>query len=337
MRPSQEVKPARVAAGDIATEDVVAVLRAAFGDLPIEELSMLQGGRSSATLYAFVVQGESFVLRRPDPARPLHYVRSERQVACSRIAAARGIAPALRHVDAATGITIEARIDGAPFRRGAPGATQRIAQALRVLHEGPVFPSSKMSSLDLVRYLDGEARARSANGAGLPASLIQTVAEVSRATARFAETAPCHNDLNPGNILDASGRIYFIDWDTACAGDPFIDLAQLGVFSFSTPDARAELLEAYLGRTPSETERARATLARVMALAFYAAAFMASTAAAGGSLDVEVPPLPLPELLPKLGRGEAGPALVAASLHREMQAEQALETFAAAMRLFGGP
>ncbi|OJY22238.1 MAG: hypothetical protein BGO98_37240 [Myxococcales bacterium 68-20] len=332
MSPSRQVNPTT---GIAPTEDVVRALRDAFGDLPIEELSVLQGGRSGATLFAFVVQGERYVLRRPDPARPMHRARSELQIACTRIAAARGIAPALRHVDAGTGITIEAKIDGAPFRRGTPGATERIAQALRLLHEGPSFPSSKMTTNDLVRHFDGEVRARATNGAGLPGSLVHAVFEVSRATARFAETAPCHNDLNPGNILDASGRIYFIDWDTACAGDPFIDLAQLGVFSFSTPEARAELLEAYLGRTPSESERARSTLARVLALAFYTAAFISSTVAAGGSLDMEVTPLPLPELLPKLGRGEAGPALVAASLHREMQAEQALETFAAAMHLFG--
>lgn len=332
MSPARQVKPAN---GIAPTEDVERVLRAAFGDLPVEELSVLHGGRSGATLFAFVVQGESYVLRRPDPARPMHRARSELQVACTRIAAARGVAPALRHVDAGTGITIEAKIDGAPFRGGAPGAPERIAQVLRMLHEGPAFPSSKMTTNDLVRHFDGEVRARSTNGAGLPASLVDVAFEVSRATTRFAEAAPCHNDLNPGNILDASGRIYFIDWDTACAGDPFIDLAQLGVFSFPSPDARAELLEAYLGRMPSESERARSTLARVMALAFYTAAFMSSTVAAGGSLDMEVTPLPLPALLPKLGRGEAGPALVAASLHREMQAEQALETFPAAMHLFG--
>jgi thiamine kinase-like enzyme len=322
--------------GSVApTEDVVSAIRAAFRDLPIEELSVLQGGRSGAALFAFVVQRESYVLRRPDPARPMHRARSERQVVCTRIAAARGIAPALRFVDAGTGITIEAKIDGAPFRRAMQGATERIAQALRVLHDGPAFPSSKMTTIDLVRYFDGEVRARSANGAGLPAFLLQVVLEVSRVTARFAEAAPCHNDLNPGNILDASGRIYFIDWDTACAGDPFIDLAQLGVFSFPTPDARAELLEAYLGRAPSEIERARSTLARVTALAFYTAAFISSTVAAGGSMNVEAASLPLPELLPRLARGEAGPELVAASLHREMQAELALETFPVAMSLFG--
>ncbi len=308
-------------------EDVARALRTAFEERAVEHLAPLAGGRSGATMLAFVVEGKGYVLRRPDPTRPMHQARSERQIACTRIAAARGIAPSLLYVDVATGITIESKVDGTPFRRSAAGATERIARALRTLHDGPAFPSG-FTTVDVVRYFDGEVRARS--GTRLPAALVQAVTDVARATERFGATVACHNDLNPGNILDDDDRIYLIDWDTACAGDPFVDLAQLGVFSFATPEARVELLEAYLGRTPTETEQARSTLARVLALGFYAAAFACTAVVSGRSLTLH-DALPLQEVLPRFGRGEASPEVVAASLHHEMMAAYAQEAFAAAM------
>jgi len=293
--------------------EVARVLRDAFGHSDAEDLCVLKGGRSGAMLLGFTVAGARWVLRRPDPARPDHEPRAIREIACARIGSERGVAPPLRHADAATGIMIVERVEAAPFGRAAWTKEQRIsrvAEALRRLHDGPPFPKGP-SPMALLRKLDDALRAQGSDR--LPESLVRTMGELSRSTARFAEKAPCHNDLNPGNILEGNDRAYFIDWENACAGDPFLDLGQLGVFAFPLPDDRGRLFEAYLGHPPGEEDRARAVVARVMALGFYAAAFLQAMVIRGLGTRLTAAPLPMTELLALLAtQGERASAEVVA-------------------------
>jgi aminoglycoside phosphotransferase (APT) family kinase protein len=310
------------------TEDVARVLRDAFGGTPIEDLSTITGGRSGSTILSFHSAGEAFVLRRPDPARPMHEARVVREIECMTIASDRGVSPTLRHADPITGIAIHAKIDGAPFRRTRAlevGGVEHLAATLRTLHEGPAFAKG-LTVGAVVELFDGTLRAR---GTALPESLVGIIADVTKATERFAETAPCHNDLNPGNILLTNDRVYLVDWEMACAGDPYLDLGELGVFALSTPEARAELLEAYVGRTPSELERARMMLGYVTALAFFSAGFAIGGLAMGKLPNFSVDPRPVPEVLARLGAARAGAGeaeaelldVVSVSLLRETQRE----------------
>ena len=316
-----------------APDDVARALRDAFGDARVVDIAPLRGGRSGALLLTFVVAGDAWVLRRPDPTRPMHRERADRQIACMRIASERGLSPPLRHVDVASGITIEAKVEGTPLRRSAleSGRIDQLAGMLRRLHYGPPFPPA-LDVAAIARHFDQEIRRRGAPG--LPESILQTLSDVSLATRRFAESAPCHNDLNPGNFLDTGERIYLVDWETACAGDPFVDLGQLGVFTFVTPESRLDLLERYLGRTPTPLDRARHTLAHALALAFYAAGFHFASIASGATPGIAAP-LPIPELLAKLGRGAASSDVVASSLLHEMRATIESDAYAASRRLVG--
>jgi Ser/Thr protein kinase RdoA (MazF antagonist) len=187
-------------------------------------------------------------------------------------------------------------------------------------------------ALALVRHLDEHLRARSHSG--LPNELLDRMDDLAALTTPFAESAPCHNDLNPGNILETPDAVYFIDWETACASDPFLDLALLGVFDFPTPGSRTELLEAYLARRPSEAERARAIVTRVMALGYYAAAFCGAMIAGGGPARPAASPLPVPEMLRLLAtlRERAPAEVVAASLLDEMRRETDADGFESAKR-----
>lgn len=303
-------------------------LHEAFGGEPILDLAVLKGGLSGSSLFSFTVAGSAYVLRKGDVRR------APQELACLQIASERGVAPRLRHADARTAISIMDRVPGGPLGRGSPLDPQRlhrIASTLRRLHEGPVFPRAATVA-QFIRFFDGALRERGAGG--LPDHLLTTVDAVAPVIARYAETAPCHNDLNPNNILVTEEQVFFVDWEMACAGDPFFDLAQLGVFAFPGPDERASLLEAYLARRPTAEEEARAVVARVMALAFYAAAFTFARAMAGGAGPAAAP-VSLAELLQTLGRSRerADPALVAASLLLEMQRESESTAFDAAKGL----
>ncbi|TNF23609.1 MAG: hypothetical protein EP329_27045 [Deltaproteobacteria bacterium] len=97
--------------------------------------------------------------------------------------------------------------------------------------------------------------------------------DIAAALARHAAPAPCHYDLNPGNLLFDGERVWLVDWEMAGAGDPFHDLGTLCVFGVPAGAQQETLLTAYLGRLARPDERARLHLARLQALVFYAAIF----------------------------------------------------------------
>ncbi|WP_437591553.1 phosphotransferase [Sorangium sp. So ce1000] len=300
--------------------DLAAALEAAFPGRPVEDVISLSGGFSGAALIAFVVDGAPYVAKRfaLDPSDP---ERAAREIACMRVASERGVAPRLHHADARTGVTIMDRITGTPLRPTRdPTQIERVAEALRRLHDGPPFPRGP-SRMDFLRFLDAQCAALA--GVGLPAELVRMVAELERVSAPHAHAAACHRDLNPNNVLVTADRVVFVDWTTAGAGDPFVDLAQLGVFATPRPEQREALLEAYLGRPANDDERARARLARAIALAFYAASFFFGAARVGGPPPEDDEHRPLAEVLAAFGAApeRTHPGAVAAALLRETHRE----------------
>ncbi|WP_437661849.1 phosphotransferase [Sorangium sp. So ce1182] len=314
----------QVASGPELHPDLSAALAAAFPGRPVRDVTSLSGGLSGATLIAFVVDGAPYVAKRVDALEPGDPERAAREIACLRIASERGVAPRLRHADARTGVTIMDRFAGAPLRpSGDPTLLDKIATALRRLHDGPPFPRGP-SRLDFLRSLDAQCAALA--GAGLPAELVRTAEELERVSAPHAHAAPCHRDVNPNNVLVAADRVVFVDWTTAGAGDPFVDLAQLGVFALPRPEQREALLHAYLGRSASDEERARAHVARAIALAFYAAGFFLAGARVDGSRGsppADEEPRPLADVIAAFGAApeRTHPGTVAASLLHEMRRE----------------
>jgi aminoglycoside phosphotransferase (APT) family kinase protein len=291
--------------------DILAALRAAFWQAAIDELALLSGGLSGATLLSFTVAGTSYVLRKGDVAR------APQSLACLRHAAERGVAPELRYADDRTGICIMDRVRGQPFGRDpmlAPNRVERVATALRRLHEGPAFPPAPTLAQTLEFF----------QAQKIAPTVARVLQDIAPSTERFAAAAPCHRDLNPNNILETSERDYFVDWEGAGQGDPFLDLAQLGVFAFPAPERREVLLASYLGRPPTDEEKARTIVARVRALAVYALAFV-HVQSLTGTLQAAGEAVPLADLLRELAaqRERIPPGTLAASLQREMQREMA--------------
>jgi aminoglycoside phosphotransferase (APT) family kinase protein len=296
--------------------DVAEVVREAFGETPVSDTAVLSGGLSGASLFSVTIGGTPWVVRRGDPKR------IEAEVACMRIASGAGVAPAIRHADVARGVVVMEKIAAGPLQRAAdrPAQLARLAAALRALHAAPPFPRAA-SMLEVLRTQ------------GFPPELFTTIDEAERVMARFGETASCHRDLNPNNILDDGTRVVFVDWEVAGLGDPFVDLAQLGVFTCAAPDERAELLRLYLGRAPDAREEARARIARVIALAAYAIAFHFVCKLQGKPLPAAADAVPLPDMYALLGRERerASPAVVGASLRAAAEREAVSDGYRAAV------
>jgi aminoglycoside phosphotransferase (APT) family kinase protein len=304
-------------------EDLQAAVQHAFPDQPVADVRLLKGGLSGATIYAANAGGRDVVVRRG------HQPLAAREIGCMRIAAAQGVAPELFYSDDTAGISVMAYVQHDRQERG-PDFTARVASTLRKLHAGPAFPLES-TGLRTVQWVD--ELIQQSFGQGLPAELLATVTEVAGKLAPWAAIAPCHVDLNPANILETPDRVYFVDWEIAGQGDPFLDLGELGVFAFPTPEARAALLSAYLEREPNEQERHRAILTRVLALGLYTGSFTMITAHMTGSPRLTAEALPMDEMRAALANRAQGfsPAMVAASLYAEMQRELASDAARAAL------
>jgi aminoglycoside phosphotransferase (APT) family kinase protein len=256
-------------------------------------LEPMAGGMSGANVFRFEAEGQRWVIREGEA----------RAAECARMASELGVGPRVRFVDGP--IVIMEHIEGTPFAGVRDREViARAAAAFRAIHRGPPFPSgaSVDGFFDRVNAL-GVGRF----GQAFPPDLVAIWQECVARTALYPRT-PCHHDPNPGNVLVTKDRVVFVDWDSACEGDPFFDLALLGVFGAPSPADRDFLVHAYLERAPTADELAHARIARTHAFAFYSVAFRYVCALTNTVPTAE--PVPLAELGAHLGN----PAVAAASL-----------------------
>jgi thiamine kinase-like enzyme len=145
------------------------------------------------------------------------------------------------------------------------GAPVRVARALKRVHSlGRVFKSrfdvfaAIDGYLDLLRgwrtpvpedYYEVRLRARA----------VRLALEVSPAA-----LVPCHNDPWPGNLLDADGRIYLIDWEYSGMNDRMWDLADLAVEAGFEPEQDRTMMEAYHGPEVSQALYSRLEIYKAM-------------------------------------------------------------------------
>lgn len=286
---------------------ISAALRAAFGEAEVSSLSPVTGGLSGARLFRLEAEGRAWLLRI-DGARdvfrdPIRWHR------CMRAAAEAGLAPAVRHADPDSGVTITAFVDGRPLAEGyeAPRATMISAAGdlVRQLHATPAFPP-------LVDYMDGMAAViGQLRATGLIADRaldaeLSGYEALDRAYRGLRpEQVSSHNDLNPRNILHDGSRLWLIDWESAFLADRYVDLASLANVMVRDTTELGLLTEAYFGRAATEAEAARLFLARQVNHVFYGVIFLSGAAAErpGDSITPEAIEADLADIHQSLAEG----------------------------------
>ncbi|HET9987456.1 MAG TPA: phosphotransferase [Kofleriaceae bacterium] len=234
------------------------------------DVTPMAGGKSGALLFVTQHDGQAYVVRKIGERGR---AKADRELACMKIAADAGIGA--RVVFGEGGIVIMDKLPGAPITRGTSREGDplgRLAATLRTLHAAPRFPDGPQL---------GQMFAALASNLPLPEVLPRAVAAAEHDLAADPVLVPCHRDLNPTNILATPERIHLIDWEQAGNSDPLFDLAQLGIWVCRDDSERAHLLASYLGRAPIPAEQRRAVLNRILALAFYGAAFCVVSAVQG--------------------------------------------------------
>jgi Ser/Thr protein kinase RdoA (MazF antagonist) len=307
--------------------DVARALRAAFGAKTPEHVEALGGGMSRASVAKVTVDGRAYVVKRvAEDAR----AKAGHELACLAIASERGVAPPLVFADATSGVSVRAHAAGMTLVQllmsgGDRGkAFAELGLLLRRLHDGPAFPGDKNVD-DVSRAVASRLASR---GCAVPGQdeLVDHIARITRALEPHGARAPCHHDVNPGNVVFEGGRAWLIDWDAASQGDPLHDLAAPWVFLRHVPEADLPMLAAYFGRAPTPVEAARVHLARTRTQLLIALVFaeVASLRPAAAPVSRAGPPSPLED-----------PAAYGESKRLSALADLASSTYARALATLG--
>ncbi len=259
----------------------------AFPDAVLEAIELLHGGLSGSLVCKIIVDEQPYVLRIILDRTPLN--DPTRQFACMRAAADAGVAPAVLFADADLGASVSAFV--APPAVAVARDAAALGTLLRRLHRGPAFPAF-MSSFQLI---EGGLADLQASGVVLPQLVREVVAafpEVRSTLAPHLTEAPCHNDLNPGNILPDVDRLWLIDWDGACMGDPILDVAGLLHWFGFDAERRAAFLLAYHDGAPTPIDEAKLLVMEQVSWCFYMLVFLLISRGEDGlgNLDDIAPP-----------------------------------------------
>ncbi len=241
-----------------------------FGNVRQEVIKLDRlGGALTNVCYKVTIDNTAYVLRLAGEGTS-DYIDRTAEEHNARVAAAAGVNAEVVYFDPRDGTMVTRFVEGVSMSAGKgfgrdPGAPVRAARALGRVHRlGRVF----RSRFDVFAAIDGYLGLLRGRRRPLPegyhevgrrARLVRRALAVSP-----APLVPCHNDPWPGNLLDADGRIYLIDWEYSGMNDPMWDLADLSVEAGFGPEQDRAMVEAYRGTAASPALYSRLEIYKAM-------------------------------------------------------------------------
>ena len=241
-----------------------------FGNVRQEVIKLDRLGDSLTNVcYKVTIGSAAYVLRLAGEGTS-DYIDRTAEEHNARVAAAVGVNAEVIYFDARDGTMVTRFVEGVSMNAGEgfgrdPRAPVRAARALKRVHRlGRVF----RSRFDVFAAIDDYLGLLREQRTPLPESYYE-VGRKARVVRRALEASPaplvpCHNDPWPGNLLDADGRIYLIDWEYSGMNDPMWDLADLSVEAGFGPKQDRAMMEAYRGGTASPALYSRLEIYKAM-------------------------------------------------------------------------
>jgi thiamine kinase-like enzyme len=222
-----------------------------FRDVRPEAVELEPLASLTNSTYKVIANGLAYTLRLPGKDT-YEYVDRAAEEHNARIMAAAGVNAQVLYFDTTDGTMLSEFVAGVNMTetrfRDELEAPARVAIALKRVHRlGPVF-KSRFHVFAMIDIYLGILRKL---GASLPEDY-HDVEQGARAVRRALDASPvplspCHNDPWPGNLLDAGGRLYIIDWEFSGMNDPMWDLGDLSVEAGFEPEQDRVMMEAYYG------------------------------------------------------------------------------------------
>ena len=212
---------------------------------------------------------DRFVLRIPGKGTE-EYIDREVEMHNARVAARADVSAEVLYADSASGVMLSRYIDGIvtmtpDLFKQRPGAAERAGAALKKMH---AWHEAFEFRFELFAMIDDYLRILDERKAELPAGYTEVVdaAQPVRQAlnSRPVDLAPCHCDPLCENFLDNGERMWIVDWEYSGMNDPMWDLGDLSVEAGLTPAQDLELMRAYCGGDPSESDFGRMVIYKAM-------------------------------------------------------------------------
>ena len=286
-----------------------AALRHVLGTVPVDGVTALAGGFTTASVFRIEAGARAYVLRAEGRASPL---RNPHQYQSMRIASEAGIAPRLYYADEDSRVAVIDYIEQQPiggFAGGPPALARALGELLRRLQATPAFPYF-VDYPAIVARLWAHVCRTGLFAPGVLDPVNERLAEI-RETYVWdrAASVSCHNDPVPANILYDGNRLWLIDWESAYRNDPLVDVAIMSDHFARTEELQAALLQAWLGRAPDESLRARLEQVAALTRLYYAGVFLSASALvprAAPDSSLAAPTMPALEQAVAAGRLKSG-------------------------------
>ena len=255
-----------------------AALRRAVGAVPVDTVTPLAGGATTASVFRIDAGGRRYVLRVEGTPSPL---RNPHQYQSMRIAAEAGIAPRLHYFDESSRVAVIDHVETRPlgsFPGGPPALARALGELLRRLQTTEVFPHF-VDYPAIVARLWAHVCRTGLFAPGVLDPVNERLAGIREAYVWDpADSVSCHNDPVPANILYDGKRLWLIDWESAYRNDPLVDVAIMSDHFARTEELQATLLQAWLGRAPDAALLARLKHVAALTRLYYAGVFLSASA-----------------------------------------------------------
>ncbi len=237
----------------------------------------LKGGYSGAPLFTVTADSKKYVVRFLE-----HKSKEDREqeISCLKTASDGTYGPHIYFADVDHAVIImeylpPQRISGE--QRDSKELYIALAHLLQKIHRGPKFAKS----LNVFDWLEHKLQVvkdilKSKNVKGIPVNKLEEITVTLRkALSPHMTVTPCHNDMNPNNLLFLGDKFKAIDYEFAAQSDPYFDIATIDIYyCLFNPAFEHVLLSTYLEHKPSLQEEAKLHLMKQAAWIWYALTFL---------------------------------------------------------------
>jgi thiamine kinase-like enzyme len=212
---------------------------------------------------------DRYVLRIPGKGTE-EYINREVEIHNARVAAQAGVSADVIYADTATGVMLTRHIDGIVTMTpdefsSREGAAARAGRALKQMHAWPAAFEFRFELFSMIDEYLAILDQRKAELPGGYAAVVESAQPVRAALERNpVKLAPCHCDPLCENFLDSGERMWIVDWEYSGMNDPLWDLGDLSVEAGFTAAQDMELMRAYCGAEPAQSELGRMVIYKAL-------------------------------------------------------------------------
>lgn len=228
----------------------------------------ITGGASGTPVLKATANNKSYIIRFLDAQSS---IKRRKEIICQQNASDYGYGPHVYIADSEKAIIVMDFIKSQALTvtdRENDSLYQELGLILHKLHNTPAINEYR-DIFDRI-YHDLNIIADRGYSPQTIISLDRFLQSALKQESQYPQTAPCHNDLNPGNVLYSNGRFYIIDYQDAFQGNPYFDVGTICAYFCLNDKHKDIVLKSYLGRNPSADERTRLNRMRHVAYVFIA-------------------------------------------------------------------